>query len=430
MERRVLSHEVTSGLQDDDVLLERIPDAIYDGMVAMFARQYHFNNGEKMRLSNYFVKISRALNDEMVAFIQETIQGLEQQQFPTMPAPDGFQPSPNNLLEAELKGGFTLASFDLAVTDGGMKNIEFQSVATYPISAAKLNQYLLDNLPLDDGYIFSNSPQTDWQSFTRLYGRLLAGENNQRVALVDRKVKGQKTNFEFFATQQELAVPVDIVDMEDIFEDHGELFYTLPPNPTPLKLSRFYNRILLAEALFEDDYPNNSEAWGFRFDKAYQALKFINHPIKQFEVSKRLSPYIQHPCNPDCYELAEVAQHFKEGRLKYQDYVWKHKWGAAGHRLVLAPDAATLTELADCLEDYIAQSKVAFKVFKTDDKQEKIVELRFMTAVENGETIIVPMARIGHVVNNGNGDSTFKIHFSDNNKEGYGFSPVVIMNSE
>ena len=122
-----------------------------------------------------------------------------------------------------------------------------------------------------------------------------------------------------------------------------------------------------------------------------------------------------------------MAQEFRNGNLNYNDFVWKHKWGAAGHRLILSPNEKILEELSAYWKDYIAQKKVHYKIFKTDDGQEKIIELRFMTAIHDKKMNIVPMARLGHVVKNKNGNTQFKIHFGDNNKEGYGFSPVVIV---
>ena len=53
-----------------------------------------------------------------------------------------------------------------------------------------------------------------------------------------------------------------------------------------------------------------------------------------------------------------------------------------------------------------------------------------MAAQHNGKSIIVPMARIGHVSQDANGRKKFKIHFGDNNKEGYGFSPVIIFDDK
>ena len=156
-------------------------------------------------------------------------------------------------------------------------------------------------------------------------------------------------------------------------------------------------------------------------------VKFINHPVKLFDCSKRLSPYISHSFNPECFELANVAAKFRSGHLKYEDYIWKHKWGGAGQGLFFSPSLDILNSLSENeIADYIAQKKVNFKIFTTDDEQEKIVELRFMTANHGDKTIIVPMARIGHIEQDASGNQRFKIHFSDNNKIGYGFCPVLI----
>ncbi|HAS41524.1 MAG TPA: hypothetical protein DCS93_13670 [Microscillaceae bacterium] len=410
-----------------DIYLEKVPDQVYQHMVDLFEQDYHFKNGEKMRLANYYVGISRTLSNHFVQFIDEVKQGIIQKKHPHLSIPDGFTPHLDNLLSTEASADVSFASYDMAVTEQGLQNIEFQAVATYPVSAARLNKCLLDSLPATKAHIFADSSATTWDDFIRFYASLIAGNASEGVIITDRLVAQQKTNFEFYATQKELNASIEIVDMKHIFEQDQTLFYTPPGKAQqPIKVERLYNRILLAEALFEDDYPQDSSIWNFRFDKHYENLKFVNHPVKSFEVSKRLSPYIQHPFNPACFELSAVAQDFRNGLLKYDDYVWKHKWGAAGHRLILSPNATILEELNPDLKDYIAQKKVNFKVFKTADGQEKIVELRFMTATLHQQTIIVPMARIGHVTQKDNGEKTFKIHFGDNNKEGYGFSPVII----
>lgn len=411
-------------VQQAEVFLERIPDAAFREMIDLFVRQFHFQNGERMRIANYFVGISREMSDSFVQFIEEITQGIVNGDYPAFPIPDGFAPHPDNLIADELKGHFSFASFDMAVTEEGLQNIEFQAVATYPVSAAKLNQIMLRHRPDPKAYIFADDPATDWHDFITQYQQIISGLENEGVVLTDRFLKQQKTNFEFFATQNEIPGPLDIVDLEDIFERDGGLFYSKQGENR--KIKRVYNRILLAEALFEDNYPHEAEVWKFRFDRHYDSLKFVNHPDKLYEVSKRLSPYIRHRFNPPCFELAEVAQDFREGKLKWEDYIWKHKWGGAGHRIVMAPNSQALDELEADLADYIAQKKVNFKIFKTDDGQEKIVELRFMTSIYEGKIIVVPMARLGHVVRGANGNDKFKIHFGDNNREGYGFSPVLI----
>ncbi len=409
----------------EGIFLKRIPDPIYKKMVEVFANQYHFENGDRMRIANYYVEISQEISNNFIQFIEEITQSIVENNVPELPAPEGFAPCAENLLPTELNGNFSLASFDMAVTEHTLQNIEFQAISTYPISTAKLNKILLDNLSLSNAYIFADKPSTTWEDFIQLYDNIIGGGETEGLIITDRYVASQKTNFEFYATQQELNIPIDIVDMADIVEKEGTLYYS--KEEQSIKINRFYNRILLSEALFEDNYPQNNALWKFRFDKKYDSLKFINHPIKLYEVSKRLSPYIRHPYNPTCFELSEVAQDFQNGTLKFDDFVWKHKWGAAGSGLILSPNSSILEQLSDTLEDYIAQKKVQFKRFKTDDGLEKIIELRFMTATHQNKTIITPMARIGHLVQDPSGVTKFKIHFGDNNKEGYGFSPVVIV---
>ncbi len=433
---RSSTHKKNSSLtrvqsKQGDVFLERIPDNVYQQMVALFADQYHFKNGTenggRMRLANYYVGISRSIATSFIQFIEEIKQGIPEGKYPGFPVPEGFNTHTSNMLQTEVKGGWSFDSFDMAVTEEGLQNIEFQAVPTYPISAAKLNQCLLHHLPCENAFIFADDPATSWEDFTDLYHNIISDNCTEGVVITDRLLKQQKTNFEFYATQKELHSPIAIVDMEDIFESDNELFYSNPSTSgDPIKITRLYNRILLSEALFEDNYPQDAKTWRFRFDTPYTSLKFINHPIKLYDVSKRLSPYVRHPYNPDCFELSEVAEDFRKGSLKYDDFIWKHKWGAAGQRLILSPDEAILNSLSEELNDYIAQKKVDFEIFRTDDGQEKIVELRFMTAQHHNKSIIVPMARIGHVVEDSNGIKKFKIHFGDNNKEGYGFSPVLI----
>ncbi|MCI5141586.1 MAG: hypothetical protein D3909_07635, partial [Candidatus Electrothrix sp. ATG1] len=212
--------------------------------------------------------------------------------------------------------------------------------------------------------------------------------------------------------------------IEDFFEQDRGLCYK-DARGKSVKVTRLYSRVNLPDALFLEDYPEGSD-WQLRFDKLYQGLKLVNHPIKQFLVSKRLAPYVEHPFNPTSYEMSEVASAFRQGLLAYDDYVWKHKWGAAGHRLFLSPSEEMLDNLGDVLNQYIAQRKVHYTTFITDDGQEKIVELRFMTARNMDQTITVPMARIGHIDRDQAGRKSYKIHFGDNNMDGYGLSPVLI----
>lgn len=414
----------------NSIFLQRIPDEVYAKVVTFLTEEYHFlngvENGGRMRLANYFVGVPRSVADSFRDFIQEIITKNSNNFFPNLDVPIGFDTQNETLTDLEKTGDFSFGSFDMAVTDHQLQNIEFQALATYPFTAAKLNLFIQDQLNLENTQVFADKTPQTWEGFLAIYQQIIGGKNQDSVVLTDRKLKNQKTNFEFYATQKELGLPVEIVDIEAIFEKNQSLFYTTANNETK-KIKRLYNRILVNEAIYDDNYPAGAK-WQMRYDKLYQDLTFINHPKRIFEISKRLLPYLKHPFNPPALELNLVAEQFLNGSLAYTDYVWKHKDGAAGFSLFLSPNQAILEGLIadNTLHYYIAQSKINYKIFKTDDGLEKIIELRFMTAHTKNALTIVPMARIGHCTKETDDSITYKIHFGDNNKLGYGFAPTLI----
>lgn len=421
MNIKIKSSPEIGGL-DGAFKLKRIPDQVYRRISDYFELNYQFKNGKEMRLGNYYLCLDKKISDSFVAFIKQILES----NFSEGVFPEGFKPSNETLSDDERKGNFTFGSFDMAVTEKGLQNIEFQAVATYPISAAKMNTILLDSIAETNAFAFPDDVNMRWNYFIKHYTNIFSSESNH-VVLVDRRINQQKTKFEFFATSKELDIPLKIIDVKDIFEKNNCLYFKEGEKNN--KITTFYNRILITEALYKDNYPYNTNYWKFRFDKKYNDLKYINHPLKQFQISKRLCPYIKHNYNPDCYELSDIKHLFKQGELDYKKFIWKHKWGAAGNDLIFEPNEKELKKIEDKTENYIAQNKIKYKLFKTDDHFEKIVELRFMTGVFKGKLNIVPMARVGHVEKGKGGSLNYKIHFSDNNKMGFGFSPVIIFDN-
>ena len=413
-----------------DVFIQPIPRDIYQEAVNFLCSEYRFLNGVenagRCRLANYFVGIKSSLANQFVDFINEII-GLDQNgKFPKVTLPEGFDSHKKTITAFEANGGFSFGSFDMAVTERGLKNIEFQAIATYPFTSSRLNLFIQEQLRKKDSYIFADSKHTSWNDFLEIYRTILCGANRENIVLIDRSISHQKTSFEFYATQKELGLPVEIVDIKDITEKNQRLFFKKSSNKEQ-GVHRIYNRILPSEAIYDDDYPN-SKKWQLRYDQSYKDLVFINHPRKLFEISKRLLPYVEHSFNPTALELIDAAPLFLNNTLAFSDFVWKHKVGAAGFRLILSPSKKILKKLIgeNSLLDYIAQRKVEYKIFKTDDGQEKIVELRFMTAHSNDQINIIPIARIGHYIENKNNTRTYKIHLSDNNVLGYGLAPTLI----
>ncbi len=410
-----------------DLFLERIPAPVYQELIGYFESEYHFINGKRMRISEYFLGIRRSLADLFLIFIQGILEKSLLGKNPPAVIPDGFSSLAANLLPFERNTGCSFAYFDAAIAKEGIKIIEFQGCSTYAVVCAKMSSFLQKKLSFANSLIFPNAPDAEWVDFRRLAREIIGGDTPDGIILVDLNLDRQKTNFSFYAIKRELGMNIDLVDARHVFEDNGRLFYRI--HETDRQVRRFYNRIIPPEAIREENYPYSPDSLGFRFDQAYEDMVFVNHPCKYFELSKGLLPYIQSPINPPCYELEEVADQFRSGVLPFSEFVWKDKWGYAGHANILLPNIRILDRLTreSMLERYISQQKISFEVFRTGDGLEKIVELRFMTLESDGSLLVTPMARIGHVHRTRDGDMSYKIHFGDNNMPGYGLCPVLIV---
>lgn len=417
-----------------DCYLERIPEDLYAELTGTLARRHHFANGPqrggRMRMAEYFLGLHRSAADDLLRLVKQIIKGAQAKRFLAAPFPDGFAPPAANLVPLEQNGGFTFGYFDAALTEAGLQVIELQGLPTYHVTAAFVSHFLGDRLSLPGSSVFVNAPEASWQRFIDLVQEVLAGEATAGIVLTDRNLAAQKTNFDFYATQREVDLNLDLVDTRHIFEEAGRLFYRRHEGDrTARPLHRLYNRVLALEAIEDDHYPRNSRQWRFRYDRTYADTVFVNHPARSFEISKHILPRVSDPINPPCFELDELATPLRRGEVGYGDFVWKHKWGVAGRSLFLLPTPEILDDLAGAgaLGQYIAQRKVEYERFRTGDGQEKIVEVRLMTVQSTEALLVVPMARIGHVQTAEDGRSVHRIHFGDNNRPGYGFCPTLIV---
>ena len=64
--------------ETNGIFLEPIPDYIHKEMLAIFADKYHFQNGERMQIANYYVGISDSVSANFIAFIDEMMAGLSE----------------------------------------------------------------------------------------------------------------------------------------------------------------------------------------------------------------------------------------------------------------------------------------------------------------------------------------------------------------
>ena len=387
------------------VFIERMPDSVYLELLKFFKTDYGFINGQRDRMAEYLIWTGS---------------------FPPAVLPSGFSPIAGNLVPLEQKNGFSFAYFDAAVTEQGLRIVEFQAFPTHSVIAARMNAFLSDRLSLSAALQFPNDPYAGQENFLGLMKDIVCGEEEEGIVIVDRNIAGQKTNFSFYAMRHALGGRAEVVDAAEIFAQGEQLFYRTGGRIK--KVRRFYNRLVPTEAIKEEKYPTASDRLSFRFDRPYKDMLFVNHPCQYFEFSKRLLPYISDPLNPPCYELQETAEDFLSGRLNCSQFVWKDTWGYAGLSNLLVPNREILDRLIrkGQAERYIAQQKIPFEVFRTGDELKKIVELRFMTVQSDEKLLVVPMARIGHAEHNAQGEAVYKVHFGDNTMPGYGFAPVLI----
>ena len=407
--------------------LEPIPPSVYREMEDILRRKFHFLNGAeqggKMRLAEYFVGCKSSLAKQLFEFGEQLFSDLAIQ--PTEELPNGFTPPHENLSPLEQRGGAAFFHLDVAITEDGVKLVEFQAVPTYQVTGACLSALLQSYK--QGTLLFLGRRNYGWEDFYRIMRDVLVGDCDDGHIIVDRQLTYQKTNFEFYATKQLINPRLDIVDAADLYGDQARLVYRLKQGKT-VEVRRLYNRVLALEALNDDAYPNNPDTWRFRYDRTYRGLQYCNHPARSLTMAKQHLTTINHPFNPPCYDLADVADKFSRNTLAAQDYVWKHKQGVAGRQLFLSPTLKILTQLQqqNRVNEYLAQKKIHFKPFLTADGKTKIVELRLMFVQSESELIAVPMARIGHLHTHTSGTLEARIHFGQNNQAGYGFAPVLL----
>ncbi len=378
-----------------------------------------------MRLADCFIAAPQGLIASLFSLGAQLIELHKAQSRGNVP--DGFVAPQASLSPLERAGVPAYFHLDVAVTPSGPRLIEFQAVPTYQVTAARLATIITDELGCGTRICWGDGVG-DWRDFKTVMAESLLGARGGTCVLIDRRIREQKTNFEFYATQTEICPRMAIVDVEQLREVDGCLAYAVA-GARPVVVHQLYNRVLPLEAISDDRYPEAGFGCTFRYDKAYKNLEYCNHPSLEVTFSKRMLPDVKHAYNPRCYHLKEVSRAFETGALLYRDFVWKHTLGVAGREIFLHPSADILRDIREHASEemYIAQKRVPFQRFDTGDGLEKIVELRLMFVCTPTRMLATPMARIGHIRRLADGSEEPRIHFGHNNAPGYGFAATVIV---
>lgn len=415
------------------VFLKKIPPQSYKKILQYFSRNYHYRfrisnkseGGANRRVCPYFLAIHKSLALDYLSAIDKVLGVAQKEKIKNNPSvSEGFRLlNENSVTSWEKKGDFTFAYLDVAITDQGFKFIEFQAFPTYPFTFSKLEELIIQGLSKN----FFLDPDCEEQSSTKIQKimkEILQTDSNKTVAIVDLNPRKLPYRVESFAAIKEIGQRIYLVDVRDIFEKNGSLYFI--QDGKNIKINVFYNRLVPDDAKRILNYPYSGEL-KFRYDKNYRDLIFINHPYNFFRFSKELLPKVKHPFVPKTFPLSSVAKNFLSGKFSYHDYVWKRIEGYGGIGNILYPSERDLIKLQQekKLKEYVCQERVKYLKFRGEDGKERMVmELRFIMMFNGRERKYcgASWAELKEINKQG------KIVYRGSQYPGYGLMPVLFFN--
>ena len=190
---------------------------------------------------------------------------------------------------------------------------------------------------------------------------IVGGCDPETVVLLEIEPHKQKTRADFTCTERLLGVPV--VDLREVIERNGKLFYRREGRELPIH--RIYNRVIFDE-LQRKGLPDDL----FRKDLD---VTWVGHPNWYFKISKWSLPFLNSPYAPPASFLSDVVELPED----LENYVLKPLYSFAGLGVEVAPSAERLRSIQD-RDNYILQRKVDYApCIETPDIPAK-AEIRMM----------------------------------------------------
>ncbi|MGC4129569.1 MAG: hypothetical protein QM564_08420 [Bergeyella sp.] len=210
----------------------------------------------------------------------------------------------------------------------------------------------------------------DDEYYAELRKLIIGNENPENVILLEIYPEKQKTNIDFYLTEQKLSIKT--VCLTKIKKQGNQLFYENNGNLTQIK--RIYNRVIFDEL---DKIENLKTEFDFRDELD---VKWVTHPNWFFKVSKYLLPKLEHQYVPKSYYLNE----FPEDE-NLENFVLKPLFSFAGSGINLNPTKEITDEICD-KENYILQRKVNYAPLFKDIKGEfSKAEIRLLYTWQENE---------------------------------------------
>jgi hypothetical protein len=206
---------------------------------------------------------------------------------------------------------------------------------------------------------------------------IVDGSDPETVVLLEIEPDKQKTRADFTCTERLLGVPS--VDLRDVIERNGKLFYRKEGRELPIH--RIYNRVIFDE-LHRKGLPDDL----FRKDLD---VAWVGHPNWYFKISKWSLPFLDSPYAPPARFLSDVTELPED----LDNYVLKPLYSFAGLGVEVAPTAERLRAIQD-RDNFILQRKVDYAPsIETPDVPAK-AEIRLMFVWKDELRLINNLVRI------------------------------------
>jgi hypothetical protein len=206
---------------------------------------------------------------------------------------------------------------------------------------------------------------------------IVDGSDPETVVLLEIEPDRQKTRADFTCTERLLGVPS--VDLRDVIERNGKLFYQKEGRELPIH--RIYNRVIFDE-LQRKGLPDDL----FRKDLD---VTWVGHPNWYFKISKWSLPFLDSVYAPPARFLSDVTELPDD----LENYVLKPLYSFAGLGVEVAPTAERLRAIQD-RDNFILQRKVDYAPsILTPDIPAK-AEIRLMFVWKDNLRLINNLVRI------------------------------------
>ncbi len=194
------------------------------------------------------------------------------------------------------------------------------------------------------------------ESYLALFKEIvLEGENPENVILLEIKPEEQKTQIDFYFTEDILGIKT--VCLTNLIADGNKLFYE--KDGKKIQVKRIYNRLIF------DDLSQYKNLNIIDLSVSYE-VKWVPHPNWFYRISKYTLPFIDNDYVPDTFFLNEMKE-----PVNLAEYVLKPLFSFAGMGVIIDVTQEDVDNIKDP-ENWILQKKVHYDaIIPTMDENAK-----------------------------------------------------------